>query len=594
MSNKILGLSFFYHDSAAALLVDGVPVAMAEEERFSRKKHDSEFPELAIEFVLKKAGITAVDLDYIVFYEKPFLKMERIFKTLLGVYPFSPWLFLHSVKNLFLSKIWIRELIVRKLRVDPKKVLFVEHHYSHAASAFLCSPFNEAAILTIDGVGEWATTTIGSGKDNRLNISRQINFPHSWGLVYSAFTAFLGFEVNEGEYKVMGMAPYGQPKYVEKVRRIFKMHPDNSFELDLSYFDFQHSTKRTFSNKFIELFGKPRQAKSKFFTRLTGWPTYFGSKPEAATFAQLAEEQEYYADIAASIQAVTEEVVVALAKEAKKLTGLSKLCIAGGVGLNSVANSKVLAQSGFDELYIQPAAGDGGASLGCALFVHHVILNNPRAYVMDRADFGQEFSDQEIEKFLKENNIQYEQVADNQTLVNCIADELDAGKVIGWFQGRFEWGPRALGNRSIIADPRRAEMKDVINNKIKFREPYRPFAPSILAEHAQEYFEMDPNKQFPARFMLLVVNVKEDKKKVIPAVTHVDGTGRVQTVYSDSTPLYHQLIQAFYKKTGVPVILDTSFNLKGEPIVTTPANAYSTFSKSGLDLLVMNRFIVKK
>ena len=591
----ILGLSFFYHDAATALIIDGVPVAMAEEERFSRRKHDSEFPELAIEFVLKQAKLSASDIDYVVFYEKPFLKFERVFKTLLATFPLAPWLFVQSLKNLFSSKLWIKDLIARKLKIPSDKILFSEHHMSHAASAFYCSPYEDAAIVTIDGVGEWAVTTIGRGQKDRIEILKEIHFPHSIGLLYSAFTAFLGFEVNEGEYKVMGMAPYGLPKYVDKVKKLINFYEDGSYSLNLEYFTFHRSTSRTYSSKFVELFGQPRDRKSKFFTRATGWPSYFGPKPEGAEYEKLASQQGYYADIAASIQAVTEEAIIRICREAQKLTGADKLCLAGGVALNSVANWKILQQTDFKQIYIQPAAGDSGGALGAALLAHHLETKQERHCLMDRADWGMAFSNDEIRQFLESNKIPYEYVAGNRELAVLVADEIASGKVIGWFAGRFEWGPRALGFRSILADPRRNDMKDIVNTKIKFREPYRPFAPSVLAEHVEEFFEIpNSSKHFPARFMLYVVNVRKDKQEKIPAITHVDGTGRLQMVYRETNQKYWELINEFYKKTGVPLVLNTSFNLRGEPIVTSPADAFSTFSRSGIDTLVLENFVVRK
>ncbi len=592
---KILGLSFFYHDSAAALLIDGLPRAMAEEERFSRKKHDSGFPEKAIDFVLGEAKIKAADLDYVVFYEKPFVKLDRIFKTTFQSFPFAPKVFRESVKSLFLDKLWVRELISRKLEINPDKVLFSEHHLSHAASAFLCSPFKEAAILTVDGIGEWATTALGLGQDNKIKIIKEIHFPHSLGLFYSAFTAFLGFEVNEGEYKVMGMAPYGKLKYVQEARKLIKFFGDGSYALDLDYFLFYKSTEKTYSKKFVELFGPARDPKSKFFTRETGWPSYFGKKPEGEEFEKLAQEQEKYADIAASCQQVLEEAVVNLAKEAYKLTNKKNLVIAGGVGLNSVANWKILEQTSFEEIFVQPAAGDAGGALGAALAVYHLALNNPRKFVMNNALWGKEYSNEEIKKFIESKNIKAEFIDNDDRLLNEVVKCLTEGKVIGWFDGRFEWGPRALGSRSIIADPRREEMKDIVNTKIKFREPYRPFAPSVLAERAEDFFEMPgAQKHYPARFMLYVVKVRENKKKAVPAITHVDGTARPQLVFKSESPRYWNLINKFFQRTGVPLVLNTSFNLKGEPIVNTPEDAFSTFSRSNIDILVLKNFIIKK
>lgn len=594
---KILGLSFFYHDSAAALLIDGVPVAMAQEERFSRKKNDSKFPSLAIDFVLNEAGINRSDIDYVVFYEKPFLKFDRIIKTLLATFPSHPKVFVETLKHLFLNKLWIRSLIAQELKISAQKILFSEHHLSHAAASFLCSPYGEAAIITVDGVGEWAVTTIGWGKANKIKILKEIHFPHSLGLLYSAFTAFLGFEVNEGEYKVMGMAPYGKPKYLDKIKQMIKIFSDGSCELDLSYFSFHRSLEKSYSRKFENLFGKPRNPKSKFFTRETGWPSYFGPKPEGEVYKKLAEEQEYYADIAASIQAITEQILIGLAQEAYRLTGLKNLCIGGGVGLNSVANWKILENTPFEGIFVQPAAGDAGAALGAALAIHNLALENERKFIMNHAYYGKSYNNEEIKRFLDENNLAElsEFIESEDDLLEQVVNELIKGKVIGWFDGKFEWGPRALGSRSILADPRREEMKDIVNTKIKFREPYRPFAPSVLAEKAEEFFEMPQSQRhYPARYMLYVVPVKKDKQKIIPAITHVDGTARPQLVYQEQSPRYWKLINKFYQKTGVPLILNTSFNLKGEPIINSPQDAFLTFSKSEMDILVLGNYFVKK
>jgi carbamoyltransferase len=592
-SVKILGLSFYYHDAAAVLLIDGIPVAMSEEERFSRKKHDSGYPSEAIKFVLAEGHITPKDLDYVVFYEKPFVKFERLIKTSLATWPATPLVFANMVKSWLIDKIWVRNLITRDLDVPSEKILFSEHHLSHAASAFLCSRYERAAILSIDGIGEWATTTIGIGEGNKIKILKEIQFPHSLGLFYSAFTAFLGFEVNEGEYKVMGMASYGTPKYADKVRRLITLFPDGSFALDLDYFDFYRSSERSYSKKFLELFGKPRDPKSKFFTKTSGWLSYFGERP--TDWEALADEQEYYADIAASLQKVTEEAIVHLARAANAETGLDMLCYAGGVALNSVANWRIIEETPFKKMFIQPAAGDAGGALGAALYVYYSLLDNPRKFIMERADYGASYSDETIEQFLKENAISYRHFEDDEALFTHCVNALVAGKVIGWFSGRFEWGPRALGHRSILADPRREDMKDIVNVKVKFREPYRPFAPSVLADKAGDYFDVpDIIHCDPARFMLYVARVRQDKQKKIPAVTHVDGTARPQTVFRETNPRYARLIEKFEAATGVPLLMNTSFNLKGEPIVTAPEDAYRTFSASGIDLLVLENFVIEK
>ncbi len=589
----ILGLSCFYHDAAAALLSEGRLIAAAEEERFSRKKHDFGFPAGAVAFCLQQGGISAQDLDYVVFYEKPFDKFERILMTTLQTYPRSWKVFRESMITWLVDKLWVRHHIEQELGIPREKILFTQHHLSHAASAFLASPYEEAAILTVDGVGEWATATYGVGKGTEIRLDKEIRFPHSLGLLYSAFTAFLGFEVNEGEYKVMGMAPYGQPRYVDKVWKLIQQFEDGSFALDMDYFTFHHSTTRTYSSKFEALFGAPRPPETHFFTEGTGFPSYFGAKP--GNYEALCRENQHYADLAASIQKVTEEVLVKMASCLRRQTGMKNLCLAGGVGLNSVANGRILKESGFERLWVQPAAGDSGGALGAALHVYHTVLGQPRKLVMQHAYWGQECGNPEIEAFLQAEGIPYEKATQESALIDRTVDALAQGKVIGWYQGRFEWGPRALGNRSILADPRRAEMKDIVNTKIKFREPYRPFAPSVLAERAEEYFDL-PNAaaQDPARFMLLVAPVRPEKHEAIPAVTHVDGTGRLQTVFAQTNPRYHRLIEGFGQATGVPVLMNTSFNLRGEPIVTTPQNAYSTFSRSEMDLLVMGDYLIDK
>jgi carbamoyltransferase len=590
---NILGVSCYYHDAAAALLQSGQLIAAAEEERFSRVKHDFGFPVQAIKFCLESGQIRSEDLDYVVFFEKPFRKLDRILASVLQTYPQSWAVFRESMISWIIDKMWVASTLQSELGIDRSKVLFSEHHLSHAASAFLCSPYDEAAILTVDGVGDWVTATCGVGKGNDIRRTKHIEFPHSLGLLYSAFTAFLGFEVNEGEYKVMGMAPYGKPRYADKVWKVVRQDSDGSFSLDMDYFTFHHSTNRMYSRKMVELFGDPRPREMAFFTHATGFPKYFGEPP--ANYEELCKVNEHYADIAASIQHVTEELLVGMSSALQRETGQKKLCIAGGVGLNSVANSRILRESGFDDIYIQPAAGDSGAAIGAALWAYNSLLGNPRTFCMKHAYWGKHYSDAEISSFLTENNIQHRRFENDDELLDQTVGRLVNGKVIGWYQGRFEWGPRALGNRSIIADPRNAGMKDIVNSKIKFREPYRPFAPSVLAEKAEDYFEL-PNAvdRFPARYMLYVTPVRPEQRKNLPAVTHEDGTARLQTVFRDENPRYYGLIERFGQATGVPVVLNTSFNLRGEPIVTTPANAFSTFSKSEMDSLVLGNFIVDK
>ncbi len=588
----ILGISCYYHDAAAALIHDGRLVAAAEEERFSRKKHDSGFPHLAIDFCLEQAGITAADLDYVVFYEKPLLKFQRILMSTLGSYPLSMRVFRESMITWFNEKLWIKTQILDKLRIPADKLLFAEHHLSHAASTFFASPFDEAAILTIDGVGEWTTATVGQAKGhwdgtgtNDITLFSEARFPHSLGLLYSAFTAYLGFQVNEGEYKVMGMAPFGEPNYMDEVYKVVQVAGDGGFRLNMDYFTFQRSPDRTYSRKFVDLFGPPRVPESDFFTPKTH-PDQDG---EAARLNQK------YADIAASIQRVTEEMVIRMANYAYERTGSRRLCMAGGVALNSVANGLILEQTPFEELFIQPAAGDSGGALGAALYAYHVLLNQPRQFVMEHAYWGKSYSTDEIRRFLNENQIPYESIEDDNRLLDQVVETIVDGGVVGWYQGRFEWGPRALGNRSILADPRRPEMKEIVNLKIKFREPFRPFAPVVLEERVPEYFDIGAiNGQSPPHFMLVVRPIPEDKHDVIPAVTHVNGGGRLQAVRREQNPRYYDIIARFGQATGVPVLLNTSFNLRGEPIVTTPQNAFHTFSASGLDMLVLENFVIRK
>ena len=589
----VLGVSCYYHDAAAALLRDGVLVAAAEEERFSRVKHDYSFPRNSIRFCLEQGGIKGEDLDYVVFFEKPFRKFDRILMTALQTYPQSGGVFRESMISWMIDKLWVGMTLRTELGVDKERILFCEHHLSHAASAFLCSPFEEAAILTVDGVGEWATTTCGIGRGNDVQLRTQIEFPHSIGLLYSAFTAFLGFEVNEGEYKVMGMAPYGVPRYADKVWKLVRQNGDGSFSLDMDYFCFHRSVNQTYSPKFVALFGEPRPGKLQFFTRKTGFPKYFGSPP--GNYHELCDLNQHYADVAASIQQVTEELLLNMANHLYRETGLKRLCIAGGVGLNSVANARILNETPFEQLFVQPAAGDAGGALGAALWAYNSVLGKPRSFVMRHASWGRANSNAEISDFLDDNAVPFRHFDDDDELLDQVVDRLMQGKVVGWSQGRFEWGPRALGNRSILADPGNPGMKDIINAKIKFREPYRPFAPSVLAQCAEKYFDLPQAPcHDPARYMLYVVPVRESHRSTLPAITHVDGTARPQTVFREQSPRFYDLIERFGQATGVPVVLNTSFNLKGEPIVNTPAEAYFTFARSEMDALVLENVLIDK
>ena len=588
----ILGLSCYFHDSSAVIIQDGELICAAEEERFSRKKHDFGFPENAIQFCLKKANIDASEIDYIVFFEKPFLKFERILKTVISTFPMSSKIFTQGMRAWALDKLWIKNKIASYLDIDAKIIRFSEHHLSHSASSYFCSPFNESALVTFDGVGEWASTTIGKGNNNDINILKEIHFPHSIGLLYSAFTAFLGFEVNEGEYKVMGMAPFGKPKYTDKINEIITSYEDGSFWLDMSYFSYHKSASKSFTKKFENLFGIPREPESYFFTKETGFPDYFGDKPK--DYELQCESNQFYADIAASIQQITEELMLSVCLEAYKITGSKNLCMAGGVALNSTANNRIINELPYDNVFIQPASGDGGGALGAALLMWNHVLNNKKRFVMDNVYYGEEYDDDQIKESFNKNELNYKFISSFDDLAEKVAMMISEGKVIGWFQGRFEWGPRSLGARSIIADPRKSEMKNIVNTKIKFREPFRPFAPSILSENVEEYFELIDNQKFyTEQFMLRVAKIKENKRSKIPAVDHF-GTGRLQSVKEDSNPRYYKLIKSFYQLTGVPVIMNTSFNVRGEPIVNTPEEALDTFLKTDIDVLVCGNYIIEK
>ncbi len=590
-SKYILGISCYFHDAAAALIQGGKVVAASHEERFTRKKQDSDFPEHAIEFCLKEAGITMADVEAVVFYEKPFLKFERLLTQILQGFPQTYWLLFEMMTQWVGKKLWVRHVVSKALHISPQKVLFTEHHMSHAASAYFVSPFEKATIVTIDGVGEKATTTVSVGEGNSIRMLKEIHFPHSIGLLYSAFTAWLGFEVNEGEYKVMGMAPYGRPLYVDKVRKMVKMHEDGSYELNLKYFLFHTSSDTSFSHKFVQLFGKPRKANTHFFTESSGYPHFFGKPPE--NYEELAKENQYYADVAASLQKVTEELVLHVVESAVKMTGISQVCLAGGVALNSVANS-VVARSGLiEKLFVQPAAGDAGGALGAALYASSQIDPTFTRVVQRNVSWGRVFFLDAIEQVLAKQDVSYVKMTESD-LLEQVAQDLMDNKVVGWYQGRAEWGPRALGHRSIIANPTTAAIRDQVNEKIKFRELFRPFAPAVLSDKAAEYFDLDPKAEYLYPFMLAVVPVKEDKKAVIPAVTHIDGTARIQTVNEYTERMYRLLIEAFAKKSGVPVILNTSFNVKGEPIVDSPEDALDTFWKSGLDILVLGQYYITK
>ena len=592
----ILGISAFYHDSAAALLKDGELVAAAMEERFSRVKHDNDFPKLSAQFCLEQAGIDARDLEYVVFYEKPLLKFERILQTALNTFPRSSGFWRESMMTWLSDKLWVRSHIARGIGVPYEKVLFCDHHMSHAASAYFASPFKDAAILTVDGVGEWTTTTLGTGKSTlgediqqepSIELFEEQRFPHSLGLLYSTFTAWLGFRVNNGEYKVMGMSPYGTPRYMDKIQKVVSTDSGSgAFQLNMDYFDFHRSTTQSYSRKFLDLFGEQREADAEFFT--------MGTNPERTADRAAMETNQYYADVAASIQQFTEDCLIKIAHYLHQRTGMCKLVMAGGVALNTKANWRILNETPFDELWIQPAAGDDGGALGAALWAWHVLLGKPRKWVQTHAYYGRSYSDDECRAFLDEKALKYESFSDESKLTKTIVDALTCQKVIGMHQGRFEWGPRALGNRSILADPRGADMKEIVNTKIKFREPFRPFAPVVLRDRAPEYFDYPQVAEHDApRYMLLVAPIKEEKQSEILAVNH-EGTGRLQSIDRETNARYYDIVQQFGEATGVPIVLNTSFNLRGEPIVNTPLEAYNTFRNSDIDLLVLGSHIVRK
>lgn len=565
----ILGISCDFHDSSVALLKEGQLIAAAFEERFSRKKHDSAVPSRAIAWCLEHAGIRSRDLDYVAFYEKPLLKFDRILATSLDYYPRSVAFFRESLLNWFSEKLWIKNRLLKLLDVPASRMLFCDHHLAHAASAFYCSGFPEAAILTVDGIGEWATATMGEGSGNQIRLPFEIRWPHSLGMLYSVFTAFLGFEVNEGEYKVMGMAPYGTPRYMDDIWKLVRVSQDGAIELDLDYFSYHYTPRRAFSSKFLTLFGEPRSPSAR-------------------------EQDQRHADIAASLQKVTEEILLRMARAATARSGYKRLVMAGGVALNCVANGRIQDEADISELFVQPAAGDGGASLGAALWVWHAVLGQPRGQELQHVSWGRAVPVSEIRMELERTGAASIVLKSENELLDRATDDLMAGKAIGWSQGRFEWGPRALGHRSILADARRADARDVVNTKIKFRETFRPFAPSLTAGSAGRYFEKSLDGQPTAKFMLRTAAVRGDMRDQIPAVTHVDGSSRPHLVERSTNPLYFDLIRRFGEASGHPVLLNTSFNLRGEPIVASAADAISTFFRSGLDVLYLENYLVTK
>lgn len=590
----ILGISAFYHDSAAALVVDGEIIAAAQEERFTRKKHDPGYPASAIDYVLSEGDLSIDQIDYVAFYDKPFLKFERLLETYVahapkGLKSFRMAMPIWLSEKLFLKNQLAKELKKLDKKFDPEKLLFGEHHFSHAASAFYPSPFQEAVVLTLDGVGEWATTTVAIGKGNKLDIVKEIHFPHSLGLLYSAFTYYTGFKVNSGEYKVMGLAPYGEPKYKDLIlEKIVDLKEDGSFRLDQSYFNY--ATGLTMTNKKMrDLFGQPVR----------------NSETDQCT--------QFHMDIAASVQAVTEEIVLKMTRSLAEEYKIPNLCMAGGVALNCVANGKILRDLSFKEIWIQPSAGDAGGALGVALAAWHKELGNPRTAnpgdSMRGSYLGPSYKQNVVEEELARCGANYETVSEDEMLEET-ARALSEGKAIGWFQGRMEFGPRALGGRSILGDPRSETMQKILNLKVKYRESFRPFAPSVLREDVTEWFELD----YDSPYMLLVGGIKNSKRckiideeealfgieklnvkrSEIPAVTHVDYSARIQTVHKETNPNYHALISKFKEKTGCPVVVNTSFNVRGEPIVCTPEDAFRCFMGTEIEMLVVENCILHK
>jgi carbamoyltransferase len=567
---KILGISAHYHDSAAALVIDGVPVCAVQEERLSRRKGDASFPLSAIQWCLDHARLEPEALDAVVYYERPMLKFERILTCALRAFPYSWRAFPKAMQNSLGEKVWVRGIISSHLGVPSSRILFTEHHQSHAAAAFLTAPTRRAAILTTDGVGEWATLAVGHGERNpdgntEITLLREIRFPHSLGMLYSTFTAYLGFAVNEDEYKVMGLAGYGRPTMVDEVRRVIRRTPDGAFTLDLDYFEFHTTTERSYSNRFVELFGPPRNS-------------YEPIDLETA-------EGQRFADCAASVQRVLEDTLLDIARTLRQETGLTDLCLGGGVALNGVANARILTESGFERVFVPSAPGDAGCALGAALYADRIHFRNPDRDVPDHPFWGPPADGVELGRLAREDGHPFEELDDSR-LIERTADDLAAGCVVAWMDGALEMGPRALGHRSILAAPHNVAMRDRLNRDIKFREEFRPFAPVVPIESAERYFELPPGGTRLTRFMSGVFPVRPEWRQRLAAVTHVDGTARLQTLERDMAPRLYLLLEAYGRRTGIPVLLNTSFNLAGEPIVNRVVEGYTTFRRSGIDVLV--------
>src|SRR5436190_20077179 len=575
---KILGISAHYHDSAAALVIDGQPVAAVQEERLSRRKNDAAFPLAAIEWCLQAGGVEPEDLNAVVFYERPMLKFDRILTTALRAWPQGRGAFTHAMRNALGEKVWVRGLIQAHLGVARSKILFTEHHQSHAAAAFLTAPTEAAAILTTDGVGEWATLTVGRGQRApggraSIDLLREVRWPHSLGMLYSTFTAYLGFAVNEGEYKVMGLASYGTPRFADAVRRVIRRTKDGAFALDLDYFEYHTTVARSFSKKFVQLFGPARRSFEPI---------------DLAT-----EDGQRFADVAASVQLVLEEILIGLTADLHRETGLPDLCLGGGVALNGVANARILRESGFERLFVPPAPGDAGCALGAALYADRIHFGNPDREIPDHPFWGPAIESGELARIALEDSQPIEEF-DDPELIERTADDLLAGRVVGWMDGALEFGPRALGHRSILAAPHAAEMRDRLNRDIKYREEFRPFAPVVPIEAADRYFELPPGGARLARFMSGVFPVRPEWRTRLAAITHVDGTARLQTLEQSMAPRLHALLQSYGRRSGIPVLLNTSFNLAGEPIVNRAVEGYCTFRRSGIDVLIAGRTRVAK
>jgi len=568
----VLGISCYYHDSSAALLKDGIVVAAAQEERFTRKKHDTSFPLTAIQFCLDSQQVTIQDVSYIGFYEKPYLKFERLLYQHLSCFPKSWKTFVSAMPSWINEKLRVMKTVRKKLKYKGD-VLFIDHHMAHAAGSFLISPFEEAAIVTVDGVGEWTSTAYGYGKGNGITLMKELRFPHSIGLLYSAITAYLGFSVNNSEYKVMGLSPYGMMDtkknvYYQRLRKVIDIKEDGSFFLDMSYFVYHYGSKMP-SEKLCKLLGGPIRKETE-------------------------EVTQRHNDVAAAVQLITEEVLTKILIHVQELTKSKNIVLGGGVALNSVYNGKILRKTKFKDIWIPPDPGDGGTSIGAAAYAYFTILGNKRNYVLYNPYLGPSFTDEKIKQFLDSNKIKYKGFSNDEQLIEKTANLIHDNKVIGWFQKGMEWGPRALGARSILSNPCNPKMKDILNVKVKHRERFRPFAPVVCAEDAHKYFECDEPIPLCTDFMLMVYPIKEEYHTKIPAVTHVDGSGRLQTIRRDQNARYYDLIKAFGKLSGIPILINTSFNIRGEPIVCTPHDAYRCMMGTGIDYLVMGSFIIKR